>query len=126
MLEPIKLNKKEDTPSVVLDKQESIFFFEGISIPEDSTKFYQPIIDWLNLYSQDPNDYTEVIFKIKYYNTSSSLQIATLIKIFDLLFNDGHKVLIKWHHHPQDEALKEDGEEFAEFFNVPFEIISDF
>lgn len=126
MLEPIRLNKKEDTPLVILDKEELIFLFEGVSIPEDASIFYKQIIDWLNLYSQNPNEYTEVVFKIKYYNTSSSLQIAHLIKIFDLLYKDGYQVLIKWYYHPQDEALKEEGEEFAEFFKVPFEIISDF
>jgi len=126
MLEPLKLNKKEDTPTIILDKQESVFFFEGISIPENSSNFYSNIISWLNEYSKNPNDYTEVIFKIKYYNTSSSLQIAHLIKIFEIIHKDGYKVLIKWHHHPQDEALKEDGEEFSDFFKVPFQIVSGF
>lgn len=123
MLEPLKLNKKEDTPAVVLDKQEGVFMFAGISIPEDSTKFYEKVIDWLNLYIREPNEKTEVNFKIKYYNTSSSLQIAHLIKLFDLLHKEGHSVVINWHHHPQDEALKEDGLEFADYFTVPFNII---
>ncbi len=119
MLETINIKGKDDTPSVILDKENSIFLFEGISVPENSSKFYEPIISWIQDYRESPNELTSVTFKIKYYNSSSSLQIANIIRLLNNIFNDGHKVEITWYHHPQDDTIKEDGEEFADYFQLP-------
>ncbi len=123
MIKPLIIENREDTPSVILDNQRSIFEFKGVSIPEDSNKFYAPIIDWLEKYQREPNQNSKVIFKIKYYNSSSSLHLAQIIRIFDNIYKDGFNAEIKWYHHPNDDAIKEDGEEFAQYFAIPLELI---
>ena len=42
-------------PKVILDKSNNIFEFSGISMPEDAQSFYTPIIEWLELYKNEPS-----------------------------------------------------------------------
>ena len=113
----LSLEPTEDTPKVLLDKGNAIFEISGRSLPEDSAEFYQPILDWLGIYKDDPNAETEFIFKLEYFNTASSkliLDVLTELEDFD-----GSKVT--WYFHEDDEDMEEAGEEFADLVDVPFD-----
>ncbi len=114
------IERTDDTPEVVLDAQNSIFKFEGISIPENTEKFYSPIVSWLNDYSKSPNENNTVIFRLLYYNSTSTLLFTKILKIFQKIYSSGHKVNVQWYFNPNDETVKEDGEEFANYFPMSF------
>jgi hypothetical protein len=109
----------EDTPKVLLDKTHGIFEISGRSLPEDSAEFYQPILDWLDEYAKAPNDATEFMFKLEYFNTASSKLILDVLSKLEKL--EEESTLVKWFYHEDDEDMLEAGEEFEDLVDVTFE-----
>ncbi len=115
----LHLEGTEDTPSIILDKQNGIMEISGRSLPEDSTEHYKPVLDWVEAYAQAPNPATTFVFKLEYFNTSSSKLILDLLYALEEI--KGMKV--QWYFHEDDEDMEEAGEEFSELVEIPFEFI---
>jgi len=122
-METIKLQGSDDTPSVILDKENGIFEFSGRSLPEDVNAFYEPILDWLSDYAEEANEQTVVTFKLVYFNTASSKLILDILLKFEEIGEAGSEVLIKWYYPDDDEDMEEAGEEYSEIVEIPFEKI---
>lgn len=116
-MEILNLEGTEDTPKILLDKGNGIFEISGRSLPEDSTDFYQPVLDWIETYAEDPNSTTEFAFKLEYFNTASSKLILDVLMALEDI--DGMKII--WYFDEDDEDMEEAGEEFSELVEVPFE-----
>ena len=115
----INLAGTEDTPSVILDKENNILEMSGRSLPEDAAEFYRPVLEWLDEYSASPNPETNFHMKLEYFNTASSkLLLDILTKLEDI---DNAKV--SWYYLDDDEDMEEAGEEFEELIDVEFELI---
>ncbi|MCF6241175.1 MAG: DUF1987 domain-containing protein [Bacteroidales bacterium] len=123
-MQAIKIKGTDDTPNVILDKDNGIFEISGRSLPEDVAAFYEPILEWLDEYAEDPLDKTVFNFKLEYFNTASSkLLLDVLLKLEDM-YDDGKDVMVRWHYPDDDEDMEEAGEEYADIVEVPFEQVS--
>ncbi len=123
-MQAIKIKGSDDTPNVILDKENGIFEISGRSLPEDVAAFYEPILNWLESYAEDPLEKTVFNFKLEYFNTASSkLLLDVLLKLEDM-YDDGKDVLVRWHFPDDDEDMEEAGEEYADIVEVPFEQVS--
>jgi hypothetical protein len=123
-MQAIKIKGSDDTPNVILDKDNGIFEISGRSLPEDVAAFYEPILEWLEAYAEDPLEKTVFNFKLEYFNTASSkLLLDVLLKLEDM-YDDGKDVLVRWHFPDDDEDMEEAGEEYADIVEVPFEQVS--
>ena len=111
-------------PRVLLDKENNKFEISGHSLPEDVHAFYMPVIQWLDEYIQSPNENTEVVMKMVYFNTASSKMLYEIMEKLEELNNNGHDVKIIWHYAEDDEEMEEAGKEYEEMVDVPFEFIS--
>jgi hypothetical protein len=123
-METLRLEQTDDSPFVVLDKENNHFEISGKSLPEDVVDFYQPVLDWLNSYRSEPNSKTELSFKLIYFNTASSKLILDILMIFEEMVEEGHNVLVKWISLKSDEDMQEAGKEYEEMVDVPFEHIT--
>ena len=117
-MEIINLEGTEDTPKIILDKSNKIFEISGRSLPEDSAEFYQPILDWLGEYANDPLPETTFDFKLGYFNTASSKLILDVLTALE----DIENAKVVWHFYEEDEDMEEAGEEFSELVDVEFEL----
>ena len=106
----------DDTPKVVLDKNSAVFEISGRSLPEDSVGFYTPVMEWIKLYTDDPNPTTAFTFKLDYFNTSSSKLILDVLHMLKKI--PGIKVI--WYSLEDDEEVAEAGEEYSEQVDIPF------
>lgn len=122
-MEPINIKGAQDTPEVILDKENNIFKMEGKSFPADVGIFYKPIIDWIDDYSDSPLDKTTFILKMDYFNTASSKVILDILYKLEDMSLDGKEILVKWYYPDDDEDMMETGEEYDEIVDVPFELI---
>lgn len=120
-MEKFEFTGTDDRPTVLLDKDNGKFEFSGKSLPEDVEEFYRPIIDWLDDYSEDPNEKTEVTFKMDYFNTASSKMLLDVMSKFEDIKENGHDVLIHWLYMEDDEDMQEAGEGYEELVEVPFD-----
>jgi len=116
-MEILKLEGTEDTPKIMLDKSNGIFEISGRSLPEDSAEFYRPVLEWIGNYGKDPNDSTEFVFKLEYFNTASSKLILDVLSALE----DIKSMKILWYFHEDDEDMEEAGQEFSELVEIPFE-----
>lgn len=123
-MEVIKIFGTDDTPSVTLDVANEIFEISGRSLPEDVAVFYEPILDWIDRYSEEATGKTIFNFKLVYFNTASSKMILDILLKLEEMHEAGKDVLVRWHYPEDDEDMEEAGEEYSDIVDVPFEQIS--
>ncbi len=122
-METIKIQGTEDTPKIMLDAENEILEISGRSLPEDVSSFYEPVLNWLNEYAENPNKKTIFNFKLTYFNTASSKLLLDILMKLEEMHEKGNDILIKWHFPEDDEDMAEAGEEYADIVDVPFEQI---
>lgn len=120
-METLRIEQTDDSPLVILDPVDNQFEISGKSLPEDVLDFYQPILDWLNAYKEEPRPRTVFNIKLIYFNTASSKMLMDIMLLFEEMVEDGQEVVIRWHSHRTDEDMQEAGKEFEEMIAVPFE-----
>jgi hypothetical protein len=117
----IRIEPSDDTPLVILNREEGHFEISGKSMPEDVVKFYQPVLDWMEAYKANPLKNTVFDLKLIYFNTASSKLILDLLMLLEELQEKGHEVTVRWHSMSNDEDMQEAGEEYAEMTGMAFE-----
>jgi hypothetical protein len=120
-METIKIQGTEDTPKIILDAENEMMEISGRSLPEDVSAFYEPVLNWLNEYAENPNKKTIFNFKLTYFNTASSKLLLDILMKLEEMHENGNDVLIRWHYPEDDEDMEEAGEEYADIVDVPFE-----
>jgi hypothetical protein len=123
-MEVINIEPSPKTPKVVFDADNDILKIEGRSIPENSTEFYQPIYDWLDEYGTTPNDSTNFVFKLEYFNTSSSKCILDILRKLEKIHEAGNTVEVTWCYEEDDEDMQEAGEDYQGIVKVPISLQS--
>ena len=113
----INIEKTELTPSVFFDKNQGLVEIKGDSLPENTYKFYKPLMRALKEYFQSPNEKTTINLEITYFNSSTS---KFLFDLFDLLENESKKynIEVNWIYDEENESMEEAGEDFKEDFEV--------
>jgi len=124
MLEAIHLEKSNNTPLVRFDPENNIFEIRGRSIPEDATKYYLPIMLWLEKYISDPLDYTEFVVDLEYFNSSSAKRLMRILSMLEGIADKGKQIKILWLFQEGDELIEERGIEIQESLKIPFELKS--
>ena len=120
---PLYIEREPNTLKVILDKEKKEFSFQGRSLPENTVKFFEPVIHWLMEYIKDPIDETVVNMNFVYFNTSSAKLLLEVLRQFDNLHKAGNNVKIIWHYMVDDFDIKEAGEEYSTMIGVPFEYV---
>lgn len=113
-----------ETPKVVLDPENSQFEITGNSYPENSTKVFQPIMDWLDAFiaNEDGKDIS-VDFNLDYFNTSSAKYILEVLRKFRAYHEKGTNVHIRWYYFEDDTDMLEAGEDYMDTVSMEFELI---
>ncbi len=121
-MESLIIESTSDTPKVNLDAVSGVLEIEDRCFPEDATRFFTPIIEWMKLYAANPTSSTQFNFKLEYYNTSSSKQ---LFKVFLILedISKTHDVLVNWYYSKSDTDMLLSGERYSQLLNLNFKMV---
>lgn len=122
-MDSLKINHTTKTPEINFNPKTGDFQISGISIPEDSIGFYNPVIKWLKDYTKKPYSETVLSFKLAYVNTSSLQALYDVIFLLDRIHNKSSKVLVKWYYLEEDTDMKEVGEDLQEALTIDFSFI---
>ena len=111
------------TPGINFDSSNGSVSISGISIPENSQEFFEPLDKELDIYLSSPQKNTSIEFKLEYFNTSTTLIIRNIIrKLFSI--SDKTNLNVKWYFENDDEDMQEAGQEFKMLFNkINFDLI---
>jgi hypothetical protein len=107
------------TPLIELNPITGDFIFSGRSIPENAAKVYEPILNWVSEYILSARPTTNLRLNMEYFNTSSSLWLAKILKVL-VRIGDPDYVLIIHLYLPLDEF--EEMREFEDIKDVFFPI----
>ncbi len=118
-MEAFKIKGEEDIPTVILDRENSVFEISGRSLPESAVLFFRPILDWLDEYKHNPLPRTEFVFNMSYYNTSTAKQILEILLRLEDIYSMGHDVRVTWIYENGDIDMEDAGVEYARIVNVP-------
>lgn len=122
-MESIVIQPSPKTPTINFNASTGVLEIAGRSIPENSVEFYRPVLDWLDTYNTSPAQVTEFVFKLEYFNTSSSKCILDIFRKLEKIAVKSSDVRIKWYFDQDDEDMQESGEDFREIIKIPFEMI---
>ena len=123
-MEALKRDQTEDTPYISFDPESNVFEISGRSLPEDASKFYDSVHEWLNNYVSDPNDTTELSMKLDYFNSASARKIVEVLFILEKIQEVNKEVKVLWYYNEDDEVMEARGEEIKSVVELPFELKS--
>jgi hypothetical protein len=122
-MENLQIEGSAKTPSVNFNSESGVIELKGRSIPENSVEFYNPLNEWIEVYSKSPKTETTVEIKLEYFNTSSSKCILDLFKKLEAMNGAHTKVKVNWYFEEDDEDMEEAGEDYQAIIGLPFNMI---
>lgn len=108
-MENLILEPTNNTPTVIFDKEGKLLM-EGRSLPENTAKFFMPLIEWgADLAGEE----VKLVINLEYLNSSSTKKLLELLKVLDA--NGKIRTLyIDWYYEVDDEDILENGQIFEE------------
>ncbi|MCB9223960.1 MAG: DUF1987 domain-containing protein [Crocinitomicaceae bacterium] len=110
-----KIDGQRRSLLVDLNTESGVFLFAGVSLPENTNAFFEPVLDELNTYLQNPKDKTVINFYIEYLNTSSALYLRRIILACEDALG-GDKLDVNWHYEKDDDDIRDFGIDFRDVF----------
>ena len=131
-MEKLIIESTGNSPRIVLDPENKRFEFSGESRPENVRKFYLPILEWLETYTQeqekvqDEERTPELLcqFNFEYFNSTSAKYILDIFKSLNAINALGIDLEIKWLYEEDDEDMLEVGQEMSRMSKLSFDYIS--
>jgi hypothetical protein len=121
-MKPIHIISTSVSPEVIFNPAEKKFSISGWSRPESPTKFYEPLIEWIDDNGATHLNDATVEFNIAYFNTPSARVLREILDRLEKLFIKGVKVSVNWYF--DDESSREEFEyEFAQGLSMPINFI---
>lgn len=106
-------------PTVLFNASTGQFRMTGRSILENSIRFYEPLIKWIDDYIKNPAEKTEFHMELEYFNTSTSKYLLQILQQFEFMFERGNDVTVVWYY--TDEDMQELGNDYQQIVHIPFE-----
>lgn len=116
----LSLQAGKTTPEIHFDLNSGIFKITGRSFPENSRKFYTPVLDWIkeNPYKGD----LTIHLNFDYISSSSVIAVMQMLREIEL-FNTGAKVF--WYHEAGDDDMKSVASHFAQLCKLEVNVIEE-
>jgi hypothetical protein len=118
---PFIIEPTKETPHVVLDTGANRFEVSGRSFPLNAKGFYASVLEWLDAYVENPNQSTDFVFRLEYFNTPSSKSISDILKRMKAIQDGGKEVKIIWYYEEDDIDILDLGHVFSRTVGMPFD-----
>lgn len=115
------VNETQNTPGVNFNPFDGILAMEGKSIPEKPDEFYNPLLDWINQYFEDPRNLTLIKIKLEYINSSSTKYMLSMFRSIKQYYEKGHDCRVDWYYEEDDEPILDMGKHFQNTTKLPFD-----
>lgn len=122
-MEAMNIPATKNTPAITFDAAANRFSVIGISVPENASEFYQPIIERLFRTGEMPAHGSVFHFRLNYFNSSSLKAIYMLLNEVKKGIDSGHGYVIEWCVEQDDEFMQEAAETFSELLGVPLTVL---
>jgi hypothetical protein len=96
------IHSTDETPEINFDTNGSLSV-KGVSIPENITNFYTPVINWIDEFAQNLPANIQLTFEIEYINTSSTRVFLDIIRKINACKQNCPDTVITWKYDQDDE-----------------------
>lgn len=122
-MEKLEIHETKDSPRVILDPKSNVFSIAGVCHPENVTKFYEPIIDWIEKYKIEISNTKvskpiELSLFFRYINSASYKYLLTFLQLVEGYTTLGIPVNVSWYYEPEDVDMRDAGIEIFDFSGV--------
>jgi hypothetical protein len=121
-METLSLESTKKTPMVLLDPGGKIRI-SGRSIPEDASKFYDGLLNWVLEYTAAPQDSTTVDIELEYFNSGSAKFVMQILRELSELVHNGKELKVNWYYEEGDDDILERGEYYASILDLKINFI---
>lgn len=122
-MENLTIEKTVSTPMIRFDAASGLLEVQGESYPENVSKFYTPVLDWIKEYLHSGTDGFTIRFDIPYFNSSTSKVLLMILDMLEQGVREGKSISAKWLCEKENEMAIECGGEFKEDLEqLPFDI----
>ncbi len=122
-MEALSIRETESTPSVECTPDQGLLIIKGRSHPEDAKIFYNPIINWIEKYVDNPPEKTTLSIQLEHFNTISSKSLLDVFRSLQPILKLEKELVINWYYESDDEELLDAGKTYQEITNIPFMMV---
>jgi hypothetical protein len=121
-MEALHIQPTDDTPKIYFEPEIELYVIEGKSLPENAFEFYQPVFEWATRFFHSEHAPSNFVlnFRLDYFNTASSKQIAKLFRILESS-PASENVTIKWYFDKEDTDMLKAGTRYSNLMKLKFE-----
>jgi hypothetical protein len=80
-LKNLLIEQTAKSPQIDFNQLNGELIISGKSIPENAAKVYEPVLSWVSEYILNARPTTNIRLNLEYFNTSSSIWLAKMLKI---------------------------------------------
>lgn len=121
-MENLLIDSTKKTPEVAFSSDGRLKI-SGRSIPEDASKFYDILFEWIYHYCLDPPETTTFDIELEYFNSGSSKALLHILRALVDISKKGNTLSINWYYEEGDDDIMERGEYYESILNVKFNFI---
>jgi hypothetical protein len=122
IMKEVHILPSEKTPEIYLNPEGTIRI-EGRGLSVNRTHITDQILEWIDLYLENPADVTYVSITFEYLNSHSTSTLFTMLKKITQVLLQSKKLVVKWFYEEDDEDILERGEYIASTLNIPIEFL---
>ena len=119
------IESTRNTPTINFSSDNGILEISGRSMPENTRKFYDPIIAWLQNFQPESSKEISLTINLSYLNTSSTIAMLEILKTFAKLKENGNSIKVLWYYEKYDEDMKMAGEDISSISGLDFEYVEE-
>lgn len=127
-MEVLNLESTQFSPYIHFDPVSHLLEIRGVSRPENTVEFYQPVLNWLDSYIELVNAegsvpaHVRLVIDMDYFNSISAKYLMGIILKCKALYYGKGGLVVEWHYKGNDEENQEWGEDFSAIAGIPFEM----
>lgn len=106
-MQKLTLPATKTTFGVVFDATSAKLELTGNSYPPNAMVFFEPLIHWLEEFVKEKPKEIMVIFRVNYFNTTSSKYIFKMLELLDKYNKSKNKVKLLWYYSESEDDLYE-------------------
>jgi len=111
-------------PSVELNAVTGVLSISGRCMPENPTKYFASIKEWMAEYFKNPRPETEFKINLDYFNSSSSTQLFHLFLLLETYHNETNtNIKVVWLYDVDDDDMLDFAEKLKGKLAIPVELI---
>lgn len=125
-MERLTIPATERSPEVDFDFSGGRLSIRGESYPEDAAALFGPLFAALDRFlAAGPGPDILFDFELIYFNSSSAKALMNMFQLLEKAAEGGRAVTVNWIFAPEDETMREFGEDFSEdLAHVRFNLVA--